>query len=561
MGRTSRVFAVLLATLALTAPAFAQAPAAVVRELAVSGDAHRAQIVVSGEFEVPRYDVRTRDEGRVVVLDVDGGTLPEGGLSVEGSSPLVARSTSSATSRGLRLELELRAPVAHHVRAGAGQIVLTLMLAEERAADEPAEGGAPVVRSVHVERRDGRDRVVVELSGPAEFRTSPRTVGPAQLILPGVRVAEGAARELAVDGGDDLVVRAVRVRSRDGGAVIDVERRGWGARHRHPRGQPHRLALLRAGGRGAAALAHHRARGVGRRRGGARRRRDGDHERGGRSLPHRRADAGGTRARPRALPRAAHRSRLPQRRHPQHPAPARRGRRREHRHERRRERRRHDPHAQRAVGSGARRDPAGQGPRHGAPRQPHPRGAARDPGEGAGAGHRPAEAAGGARAPRDAPHPGELRDGVGSLAARAGAPDRARQRLGRRAHERADRARHDRQPRRHRGARPHARHADAAGPRGGAHRRGDQPVRARRGHPVGRQRHRVDRHRQPDRAHLPRQRGGDGRQLRHEHAHAGPDSLRAAGRGTPTSRSTCPRRPARASAVRSASRSGRSAGR
>lgn len=229
MGRTSRVFAVLLATLALTAPAWAQAPAALVRELAVSGDAQRAQIVVSGELEVPRYDVRTRDEGRVVVLDVDGGTLPEGGLPVRGSSPLVARTTSSATSRGLRLEVELRAPVAHHVRAGAGRIVLTLMRAEEGSAEEPAVEGPPVVRGVHVERRDGRDRVVVELTRPTEFRTSPRTVGPAQLILPGARVAEGAARELSVDGGDDLVVRGVRVRDRDGGTVIDVERRG-GAR-------------------------------------------------------------------------------------------------------------------------------------------------------------------------------------------------------------------------------------------------------------------------------------------------------------------------------------------
>lgn len=226
MGRISRVFAVLLATLPYAAPAWAQAPAATVRELSVAGDAQRTRLVVSGEFEVPRYDVRTRDEGRVVVLEVDGGALPEGGLAVQGSSELVARTTSSVTSRGVRLELELRVPVAHHVRASAGRIVLTLLSASDGATEEPAADGPPVVRSVHVERRDGRDRVIVELSAPAQFRTSPRAAGPAQLILPGVRVAEGAARELAVDGGDDLVVRGVRISDRDGRTVIDVDRRG-----------------------------------------------------------------------------------------------------------------------------------------------------------------------------------------------------------------------------------------------------------------------------------------------------------------------------------------------
>ena len=220
----------VIATLAgLHAPASAQESAAQVRALAVSGDAQRAEIIVSGEFDVPRYDVRAHGDGRVVVLELERGALPEGGLSVHGSSPLLARSTSSVTSRGVRLELELREPVAHLVRASRGRIVLTLLRASAAPVEEPAAEGPPSVRRVHVERRDGRDRVVVELSRPAEFRTSPRATGPAQLVLPGVRVAESAARELTVDGGDDLVVRAVRVLDREGRAVIEVDRRG-GAR-------------------------------------------------------------------------------------------------------------------------------------------------------------------------------------------------------------------------------------------------------------------------------------------------------------------------------------------
>ncbi|HEY8431459.1 MAG TPA: secretin and TonB N-terminal domain-containing protein, partial [Sandaracinaceae bacterium] len=224
MGLNSRVFAVLLVLLA-AAPAGAQAPAVTVRGVAIDGDATRASVVVTGEFEVPRYDVRAREEGRVVVLDVEGGALPRGGLEVSGGSALVARTTSSATAQGVRLEIELRAPVAHHVRAGAGRIVLTLLRAADGPAEEPAASGPPAVRGVHVERRDGRDRVVVELTAPAEFRTSPRLTGPAQLILPGVRLAEGAPRELRVDGGDDLLVHGVRIHDRAGRVVIDVDRR------------------------------------------------------------------------------------------------------------------------------------------------------------------------------------------------------------------------------------------------------------------------------------------------------------------------------------------------
>ena len=111
----------------------------------------------------------------------------------------------------------------------------------------------------------------------------------------------------------------------------------------------------------------------------------------------------------RSIYRSAHRSRSQGRRHPQRPAPARRRRAREHRHRRRRVRHGHDPHAQRALGSGARRRAAGQGPRHGAARQHDPRRAARRAREGARAADRAPPARSEARAARDAPHPGQLR--------------------------------------------------------------------------------------------------------------------------------------------------------
>ena len=185
------------------------------------------------------------------------------------------------------------------------------------------------------------------------------------------------------------------------------------------------------------------------------------------------------RRRPRAaaLQRAPHRPRPQGRRHPQRPAPARRRRPREHRHRRRRDRRRSRSAC--ATCPGIRRSTSCCRPRasawsaQGNMIRVAPLGAAR---EGARARARAAEAGARARAARDAPHPGQLRAGRGAPGAREGPALAARLDRRRRAHQRAHRARRRRQPEPDRGARPLARHADAAGARRGAHRRGDEPL-------------------------------------------------------------------------------------
>jgi len=113
MRRTRRVFAVVLAALGFAATASAQAPRPTVRALSVSGGERRAVVVVAGDFDVPRYAVRSRDGGRAVVLEVDGARFADDGLAAEGQAGLVANTTSAATARGVRLEIGLRAPVAH----------------------------------------------------------------------------------------------------------------------------------------------------------------------------------------------------------------------------------------------------------------------------------------------------------------------------------------------------------------------------------------------------------------------------------------------------------------
>ncbi len=176
----------------------------------------------------------------------------------------------------------------------------------------------------------------------------------------------------------------------------------------------------------------------------------------------------------------------------------------QHRHRRQRERHGHHPHAQRPLGPGARDGAPGQGPRHGPAGQHDPRRPARRSQQGARARDRAAQERAPARAARDAAHP------------RSTTPTRRTSRTARRTcSRRAARWRVDertnvliardvaRQPQPDRGAGPLARHADAAGAHRGARRGGDEPLRARRRHPVGRRRHVQRGHRQPDGPRLP----------------------------------------------------------
>ena len=222
---TRRLWVGLL-TLAFAAPAAAQSAPAVVRTLGVSGGAERAEVVLEGDFDVPRYALRTRDGGRVVALELEGARLPDDGLAVSGAAGLVENSASSTTARGVVVTLGLSRAVTPRARASRGRVTLVLEPAgaEQAEAETAATGGHPEIRSVHVERRDGRDRVVIELDRAARFRTLPMASGPARLVIDDARVGEGVASELRVDDGEDLLVRAVRVRGGGSRATVEVER-------------------------------------------------------------------------------------------------------------------------------------------------------------------------------------------------------------------------------------------------------------------------------------------------------------------------------------------------
>jgi type IV pilus assembly protein PilQ len=207
--------------------------AARVEGLSLRGGEDRAEITIRGALGMPAYAVRSRDEGRVVVVELEGASMPESGLSLAGEASLVARSTTSESARGVRIELATRHPVAYHASVVGSRLVIRL----DRLADgegvpvagqalesaEREETEAPLsVRGVSIERRDGRERVIVQLSRAAEFRVLPGVSGPARLEITGATIASSAEREVEALGGD--LVRGAALRETAGRTVVEVER-------------------------------------------------------------------------------------------------------------------------------------------------------------------------------------------------------------------------------------------------------------------------------------------------------------------------------------------------
>ncbi len=223
------VVAAFVGMLTMSGSAFADPPT--IENVEVRGRGARAEIAIRGAFDVPTYAIRSRQQGRVIVVDVAGASLPEGGLQTVGDSALIRSTIGSSTARGARLELHLARPATYRARSGRGRIFVRLDAIEEgseQAAPEDesapsarAAGAAPTLRDVTLERRDGRERVIIELDRPARFRVL-RGGGPARLEIRGARVSPRLRRNLR--GLPDSLVRRVRVRYADGRATVEVER-------------------------------------------------------------------------------------------------------------------------------------------------------------------------------------------------------------------------------------------------------------------------------------------------------------------------------------------------
>ncbi len=195
-------------------------------------DGQHADIVIQGNFKVPTYTVKSFREGTVVAIEVNGTLLAQDGVRVQGNSGLVLDTSSSSTAQGVKINVTTRQAVTYHARADASKIVVRLepLKTSSRKSTGPVAGnetsGPVQIQDVHLERRDGRERIVVELSKPAEFRVITSLSEPSRLELPGAGVASNVPRE--IQGERDSIVRAIRVRTDRGRAIVEADRESLG---------------------------------------------------------------------------------------------------------------------------------------------------------------------------------------------------------------------------------------------------------------------------------------------------------------------------------------------
>lgn len=221
LGRGPVAFvAVLLAA----TTAYAEQSRTTLSDVQVRGEGERAEVILSGDLNVPSYSLRSRKRGRVVVIEVDNTALPKQGLVRRGTSRLVSGTRASTTARGVHVEVDLAEPATYRARVEDGKIIVRFEpLGAEVHPKRPAAKGGLSVRDAHLERRNGRDRVVIQLSDAAEFRVLPGNVGPARLAIPKASLAQAAPSELK--GQEDSVIEGVRLRREGDRILVEVDRK------------------------------------------------------------------------------------------------------------------------------------------------------------------------------------------------------------------------------------------------------------------------------------------------------------------------------------------------
>ena len=201
----------------------AQAAGSKIDSVRINGATDGAQISIEGAFDDPQYAVRAREDGRLIVIDVDNAVLPPGGVETSGTNSLVSRTVASNTARGARIELTLTGKATYHARATENGITVKLRRGEGSAkakAKKPSTSKVAKVDNVRLEQKDGRDRVIISLVGEAEFRVSTRPGAPPRLEVLGARIGSNAKRRVEAPRGS--IIGSIELEQKGDRAVVEV---------------------------------------------------------------------------------------------------------------------------------------------------------------------------------------------------------------------------------------------------------------------------------------------------------------------------------------------------
>ncbi|MGB0678434.1 MAG: secretin N-terminal domain-containing protein, partial [Polyangiales bacterium] len=183
----------------------------------------KVQLSLRGGFATPRYRVSLSDDRRQLRVDLPGMTLGKRGLRVQGKAGLVHKSRIRRLRRGLRLTLALRQPVTYRARGQAGHIALWLEAVPATALTaktQQANRAGAQVRALRLQRREERERIVIEIDAHTDYQVEAGTGGQRILRLRHCRLPQKVARQAARLRGD--VVGPVQVEQRGTQTLITV---------------------------------------------------------------------------------------------------------------------------------------------------------------------------------------------------------------------------------------------------------------------------------------------------------------------------------------------------
>ncbi len=223
----------------------AQAIGPKIDSVRINGERDEAQVSIDGAFSDPQYTVQTRNDGRLIVIDVDNAALPANGIQTSGTNSLVSGTVASNTARGAHIELTLTGKATYHARASDAGIRIKIRRGstpEHSRSKKASAPSSPKVEDIRIEQKDGRDRIIVSLSGNPEFRVSTRAGALPRLEVLGAKIGENAKRHVEAPHG--ALIGSIELQQKGDRAIVEVHDSEGAAGTAIRSGRSYRLDVL-----------------------------------------------------------------------------------------------------------------------------------------------------------------------------------------------------------------------------------------------------------------------------------------------------------------------------
>lgn len=247
--------AVLLSTLSAVAAVTttARAEPLHVKDVTLAAPREGAAEVLVATSGAPRFTARVAEEGRRLIVDIEGADVTSAPAALTNGNAIVASVMTQAFEQGAerttRVLVQLARPASYRLTPEGAGLRIALTAADKTGPAgvraEPATSSAakaeaadkatatPALTDVRFEHQQGRDRVILELTAPVEFSANGEGSGNgrATLELRGARLPDALQRKLDTGayGGPVRAISTYRRASDPSRVVVEVEREGTAA--------------------------------------------------------------------------------------------------------------------------------------------------------------------------------------------------------------------------------------------------------------------------------------------------------------------------------------------